>query len=82
MNGAPLFNIDVELYRAERESVESLYLTVVDGHVIRHKSSRGPFGVRPEVIGRFEDDAAAEKTLFEAGYVKNAGRFVRPSDIA
>lgn len=72
----PIFNTDVYFYQQELNNVESLYLTVKDGHVIRHKSSGGPFGVRPEVIGRFENNEEAEKTLFAAGYVKNMGRFV------
>lgn len=76
----PLFNTDVWLYQQIRDDVELLFLTVSDGHVIAHRSSGGPFGVRPEVIGRFASDKDATETLYAAGYVFTAGRFVRPRD--
>jgi hypothetical protein len=66
MNGAPLFNTGLYLWKNLRESSKYAHLSISDGHVIGHTLRE------PACLARFEDTPAAEKTLLAAGWSKRA----------
>ena len=73
---APLFNVDEFLWSGLRERLleagkvpQYAYLTVSEGHVIAFG------GPRPDILGRFKDDAHAESMLLKTGWTKRNDRF-------
>ena len=74
MDGAPLFNNDVQLFVSARESAccgsnWTQYLTISEGHVIKHAIDT------VDCVARFANDQDAKATLTKAGWWENNGRF-------
>jgi hypothetical protein len=73
----PLFNTDAPLWDQKRcaalqpgdPETKLAYLTLSDGHVIKHTIRM------PECIGRFSSDAEAEQTLLLAQWIKRGEPF-------